>query len=89
MSSKPRNFARIMPGEQASLPITMDLELKGKAAVITGGSVVIGSAVAEGLAAEGVNLVLAARQATGRVNTYTGLTKLPRTQRHPPENSSW
>ena len=54
MSSKPRNFARILPGEQASLPITMDLELKGKAAVITGGSVVIGSAAAEDLAVEGV-----------------------------------
>jgi len=32
----------------------MDLELKGKAAVITGGSVVIGSAAAEDLAVEGV-----------------------------------
>jgi NAD(P)-dependent dehydrogenase (short-subunit alcohol dehydrogenase family) len=41
----------------------MDLELKGKVAVITGGSVGIGLAVAEGLAAEGVNLVLTARQA--------------------------
>ena len=41
----------------------MDLELRGKVAVITGGSMGIGLAVAEGLAAEGVNLVLAARQA--------------------------
>jgi 3-oxoacyl-[acyl-carrier protein] reductase len=41
----------------------MDLQLKDKVAVITGGSVGIGLAVAEGLAAEGVNLVLAARQA--------------------------
>src|ERR1700731_1045514 len=41
----------------------MDLELKDKVAVITGGSVGIGLAVAEGLAAEGVHLVLAARQA--------------------------
>jgi NAD(P)-dependent dehydrogenase (short-subunit alcohol dehydrogenase family) len=39
----------------------MDLELKDKVAVITGGSVGIGLAIAEGLAAEGVNLVLAAR----------------------------
>ena len=34
----------------------------GKVAVITGGSIGIGLAVAEGLAAEGANLVLAARQ---------------------------
>ena len=39
----------------------MDLGLKGKVAVITGGSVGIGLAIAEGLAAEGVKLVLAAR----------------------------
>jgi NAD(P)-dependent dehydrogenase (short-subunit alcohol dehydrogenase family) len=39
----------------------LDLGLKGKVAVITGGSVGIGLAIAEGLAAEGVNLVLAAR----------------------------
>ncbi len=40
----------------------MDLGLRGKVAVITGGSVGIGLAVAEGLAAEGVDVVLAARQ---------------------------
>lgn len=39
----------------------MDLKLKGKVAVITGGSVGIGLAVAEGLAAEGVHLALCAR----------------------------
>jgi NAD(P)-dependent dehydrogenase (short-subunit alcohol dehydrogenase family) len=39
----------------------MDLGLKGKLAVITGGSVGIGLAVAEGLAAEGCNLLLTAR----------------------------
>lgn len=44
----------------------MDLGLKGKVAVITGGSVGIGLAVAEGLAAEGTDIVLVARGA-GRV----------------------
>jgi 3-oxoacyl-[acyl-carrier protein] reductase len=39
----------------------MDLELKDKVAVITGGSVGIGLAVARGLAQEGVHLVLCAR----------------------------
>jgi len=41
---------------------TMDLNLKGKTAVITGGSIGIGLAVAEALAAEGTNLLLVARQ---------------------------
>ena len=41
----------------------MDLALNGKTALITGGSVGIGLAVAEGLAREGVNLVLCARDA--------------------------
>ena len=35
----------------------MDLGLKGKVAVVTGGSVGIGLAIAEGLAAEGVDVV--------------------------------
>ncbi|HRL12549.1 MAG TPA: SDR family oxidoreductase [Aggregatilineales bacterium] len=39
----------------------MDLGLKGKVAVITGGSVGIGLAVAQALAREGVDLVLCAR----------------------------
>jgi 3-oxoacyl-[acyl-carrier protein] reductase len=39
----------------------MDLGLKGKLAVITGGSVGIGLAIAEGLAAEGANILIAAR----------------------------
>ncbi len=40
----------------------MDMELQDKIAVITGGSVGIGLAVAEALAAEGVHLALVARQ---------------------------
>jgi short-subunit dehydrogenase len=39
----------------------MDLELKGKRAVITGGSVGIGLAVAKALASEGVHVVILAR----------------------------
>lgn len=39
----------------------MDLGLKGKVAAITGGSIGIGLAVAQGLAAEGVHVALAAR----------------------------
>jgi NAD(P)-dependent dehydrogenase (short-subunit alcohol dehydrogenase family) len=39
----------------------MDLELKDKVAVITGGSVGIGLAVAHGLAAEGVHVAICAR----------------------------
>src|SRR5687767_2431318 len=41
----------------------MDLGLRDKVAVITGGSIGIGLAVAHGLAAEGAHLVLAARDA--------------------------
>src|SRR2546421_8061723 len=39
----------------------MELGLKGRTAVITGGSTGMGKAAARGLAAEGVNLVLLAR----------------------------
>lgn len=39
----------------------MDLGLKDKVAVITGGSAGIGLAIAEGLAAEGAHIVMAAR----------------------------
>jgi NAD(P)-dependent dehydrogenase (short-subunit alcohol dehydrogenase family) len=41
--------------------LQMDLELKDKVAVITGGSVGIGLAVADGLAAEGVQIAICAR----------------------------
>lgn len=42
----------------------MDMGLRDKVAVITGGSVGIGLAIAEGLAAEGARVVLAARDAS-------------------------
>jgi 3-oxoacyl-[acyl-carrier protein] reductase len=61
----------------------MDLGLRDKVAVITGASVGIGLAVAEGLAAEGANIVMAARggerlseEATRVANTY-GVRTLP------------
>ena len=40
----------------------MELHLKDKVAGITGGSIGIGLAIAEGLANEGTNLLLVARQ---------------------------
>ncbi|RFU45379.1 SDR family NAD(P)-dependent oxidoreductase [Paraburkholderia sp. DHOC27] len=61
----------------------MDLNLRGKIAVLTGASVGIGLAVAEGFAAEGVNLVLAARQperladAAGQLAAKYGVQAVP------------
>ncbi|SON56573.1 3-oxoacyl-[acyl-carrier-protein] reductase FabG [Hartmannibacter diazotrophicus] len=54
----------------------MDLGLKGKTAVVTGGSVGIGLAVAEGLAAEGVDVILAAR---GRERVEAEAERIART----------
>lgn len=60
----------------------MDLGLKGRAAVVTGGSKGIGKAIAHGLASEGVNLVLLARgqemlaKAAEEIRTATGVRVL-------------
>jgi NAD(P)-dependent dehydrogenase (short-subunit alcohol dehydrogenase family) len=51
----------------------MDLGLRGKVAAVTGGSVGIGLAVAEGLAAEGVHLALCARAAERLEQVAAGL----------------
>lgn len=61
----------------------MELGLKGRTAVITGGSKGIGRAIAKGLAAEGVNLVLIARgkeqleQTAAQIRQGTGVKVLP------------
>jgi gluconate 5-dehydrogenase len=56
----------------------MELGLRGRVAAITGGSKGIGKAIARGLAAEGVDLLLLARgrdlleQAAGEIRSTTG-----------------
>jgi NAD(P)-dependent dehydrogenase (short-subunit alcohol dehydrogenase family) len=54
-------MAAIRAGKGQTTSIRDGSWLKGKVAAITGGSVGIGLAIAEGLAAEGVNVVIAAR----------------------------
>ena len=54
----------------------MDLDLKGKTAIVAGGSRGIGRAIALGLAAEGCNLALAARDAGKLAETARAAEKL-------------
>ena len=62
--------------------MSMELGLKGRTAVITGGSKGIGRAIARGLASEGVNLVLVARgkeqldQTAAQIRQKTGVNVL-------------
>jgi NAD(P)-dependent dehydrogenase (short-subunit alcohol dehydrogenase family) len=61
----------------------MDLELKGKGAIVTGGSRGIGKAIARQLASEGADVVIAARnadrlgQAAAQLSTETGRRVIP------------
>jgi NAD(P)-dependent dehydrogenase (short-subunit alcohol dehydrogenase family) len=61
----------------------MDLKLKGKVAVVTGGSLGIGRAVTEALASEGVRVAIVARsvpaleQAAQEISAQTGVEILP------------
>jgi NAD(P)-dependent dehydrogenase (short-subunit alcohol dehydrogenase family) len=63
--------------------MSMELGLKGRAAVVTGASKGIGRAIARGFAAEGVNLVLIARgmdalaATAGELHAEFGVTALP------------
>src|SRR6202521_6410457 len=54
---------RLLHQTASSTEATMDLGLKGKNALVTGGSKVIGLAIAELFSAEGANVAICARNA--------------------------
>ena len=58
----------------------MDFGLNGKAAIVTGGSVGIGKAIARELALEGVDVVIAARRQELLEQSSLGAIQRDRTQ---------
>lgn len=54
----------------------MDLQLKGKTAIVTGGSAGIGLAIAKGLAAEGVSVTIPGRTQEKLGKALAGLSKI-------------
>ena len=54
----------------------LDLKLRGKTAIVTGGSAGIGLACAEALSAEGVNVVITSRDTAKLEQAVTRLARL-------------
>ncbi|BAY64924.1 short-chain dehydrogenase/reductase SDR [Calothrix brevissima NIES-22] len=59
--------------------MSLDLQLSGKTAIVTGGSAGIGLAIAKSLYTEGVNVVIAARNPERLENAVSAIQSLPTT----------
>ncbi|MBD2207179.1 SDR family oxidoreductase [Calothrix sp. FACHB-1219] len=59
--------------------MSLDLQLSGKTAIVTGGSAGIGLAIAKSLYSEGVNVVIAARNPERLENAVSAIQSLPTT----------
>lgn len=57
--------------------MSLDLQLSGKTAIVTGGSAGIGLAIAKSLYSEGVNVVIAARNPERLENAVSAIQSLP------------
>ncbi|MBR8836385.1 MAG: SDR family oxidoreductase [Stigonema ocellatum SAG 48.90 = DSM 106950] len=57
--------------------MSLDLQLSGKTAIVTGGSAGIGLAIAKALYSEGVNVVIAARNPERLENALSAIQSLP------------